>query len=75
MSTPRFIVTCDQDIRMDRLAELREAIEQWLVSGKPVALLSGGLHVASQQPDGTWVRICHDHSQSDIVYASPEEAA
>ena len=55
------LVTVDQDLTDSAFERLRRDITEWRENGKALVIVAGGVHVAVEQSDGTWVRICHGH--------------
>ena len=63
MTLPRIVVTVDHLLDADRADALYREVAGWLKTGQgTLVLLEPLAHVAVEQPDGTWLRVCHDHA-------------
>jgi hypothetical protein len=62
---PMVVITADDDLSDAYAYHLHETVEDWLKAGgpSPLVITSGKVHVSAEQPDGSWVRLCHDHAE------------
>lgn len=56
------VVTADASLTEAHAHDLHDYIEEWLDHGGPLIVAHEGIHVAAEQPDGSWLRLCHDHN-------------
>ena len=67
--TPRMLVTVDRDLDDAAFDRLRRDITEWRENGKALVIIAEGIHVAVEQSDGAWVRVCHGHT---VVGVDPQ---
>lgn len=60
------IVVSDERITDEYAERILEGIKEWQ-RGEKHSVLVAGVHVAVEQPDGTWIRVCHDHPVASVV--------
>jgi len=65
--TPRMLVTVDRSLDDAQFERVRRDITEWRENGKALVIAVEGIHVAVEQADGTWVRVCHGHADASVA--------
>ena len=68
---PRLVVTADVSLGDRDADSLGRSLAAWLEDGGklPLVIPMAFVHVAAEQPDGSWLRLCHDHAASVVKTA------
>jgi hypothetical protein len=63
---PRIVVTVDAPLTDEAMYWLRKHLSEWRKIGGSLVIPGEGIHVAVEQADGSWVRVCHGHTTAGV---------